>query len=96
MNAPAKITADRFATNLARAKAMHETAGNLLAALTRSGGKYSTSALWAEKALCQAACDLWDDGDAMAALENLRSELPEDDGGDFDAGASHPDSGRFI
>ena len=77
MNAPAALKPDRYATNIARAKAMHEASGNLLAALTRSAGKYSTSALEAEIALCDAAIQLWDDGDALTARDNLKSELPE-------------------
>lgn len=82
------------------ARAMHEAAGNYLAAVTRSAGECSRNAMWAEKKLCEAAIDLWDDGDALTALENLlhdmRSEGMLDSGSEFDAGASHPDSGRGI
>jgi hypothetical protein len=94
MNAPAALKPDRYATNIARAKAMHEASGNLLAALTKSGGKYSTSAIQAEIALCDAAIQLWDDGDALTARDNLKSELPEEPSGrrfEFDASARHPD-----
>src|SRR6185312_2944037 len=93
MNQHTTITPNRYATNIARAKAMHETAGNLLAALTRSAGKYSTSALEAEIALCDAAIQLWDDGCALTARENLLTEIDEDEPlcGFFDASARHPD-----
>jgi len=77
MNQHTTITPNRYATNIARAKAMHEASGNLLAALTRSAGKYSTPALEAEIALCDAAIQLWDDGDALTARDNLKTELPE-------------------
>ena len=69
------LTLDRQASNIAKVRALHELSGNLLAALTRSGGDYTTQALRAEIALCDAAIAMWDDGDARVARENLLHEL---------------------
>lgn len=96
MNAPflPPATAAIYAARIAKARELHDATGNLLAALTRSAGKYSTAALRAEIALCDAAIQLWDDGDALTARENLVAELPDEPVGrrfEFDASGSHPD-----
>jgi hypothetical protein len=97
MNAPfvPPATAARYSANIAAAKALHEASGNLLAALTRSGGKYSTRAIRELIAVDEAFAHLEDDfdGNALAAAAAHREELPEDEPASawFDASGSHPD-----
>jgi len=87
---------NRQALAIAQVRAIHETAGNLLAALTRSGGEYSRNALWLEKRFDEALLDYFPDGNVVEAYDNLlhdmRSEGMLNSGSEFDASAKHPDA----
>ena len=96
MNAPflPPTTAAIYAARIAKARELHDATGNLLAALTRSAGKYSTAALRAEIAAWEAVRTLAETDNLDEAISNLKSELPDEPYGqrfEFDASGSHPD-----
>ncbi|MXO67761.1 hypothetical protein GRI72_02800 [Altererythrobacter marinus] len=55
---------------------LHGEVGNLLAALTRSGGEWSIHALHANLAAVRAAQVIWND-DLEVEADNTEAELPE-------------------
>ena len=94
-------------TETEKAAAVEGAAFALRQSLTRSNGKYTTSAQFNLFDLCNAVIALIDDGDCMAQRESLMDELrcdehgnPVDENGNVigatsSFGMHHPDSPSF-
>ena len=72
---------DRLAANIAKARKVADAAAAFAKSLERSGGQYLRRQLLDELDLCEAAIDLWDDGDALAQKEAIYSEMGWDSEG---------------
>lgn len=73
---------ERRFRNRNEAFAVMQAATVLNDALERSGGQYSTAALYAQLDLCNAIIGMMDDGDALATRDNLMFELNCDERGE--------------
>lgn len=93
MNAPSTITADRHATAIRDAQALARAATRLAAALSVSGGKWSSRALHCELEAMVAAMALWPDDPIAKHLDTRLTELGlDEEGASFNPSRVHPDN----